>query len=200
MARPRSFNEDLVLDIVTRLFLKFGYTATSISMIMDATNLKKGSIYKAFESKENLFKLCLKRYMAQKFETMQSILEGSKTAFTALEYYLHHEVHVLRGKKVSVHNGHEGCLIINSMIENAPDDDDVRQALLRENEKYCYALADIIRQAQGEGYIRLDLDAEDIAKQTQLFLNTANIYMRAHMDPQDVRSYYNAFLKTISAT
>lgn len=60
MARPREFQEAQVIDHATALFARLGFNGTSIDDLLAATNLKRGSLYKAFGSKRNLFELCLK--------------------------------------------------------------------------------------------------------------------------------------------
>ena len=45
-----------------RLFWERGYEGTSISDLLEGMGLTKSSLYKAFESKESLFRRVLKRY------------------------------------------------------------------------------------------------------------------------------------------
>lgn len=59
MARPRAFDETLVLAQARALFAAQGYHATSIDDLVKATGLLRGSIYKAFGSKRNLFEKIL---------------------------------------------------------------------------------------------------------------------------------------------
>jgi AcrR family transcriptional regulator len=56
MARPREFDENHVLQKALYLFWDNGYEATSLSDLLEATGLTKSSLYKAFESKEGLFR------------------------------------------------------------------------------------------------------------------------------------------------
>ena len=55
MARPRNFAEDVVLAQAAELFARLGYNAASIDDLLAATGLQRGSLYKAFGSKRNLF-------------------------------------------------------------------------------------------------------------------------------------------------
>jgi len=59
MARPRAFDEALVLCQARTLFANQGYNGTSIDDLVKATGLLRGSLYKAFGSKRNLFELML---------------------------------------------------------------------------------------------------------------------------------------------
>ncbi len=55
MARPRAFDEATVLAQARALFAQQGYIGTSIDDLVKATGLLRGSLYKAFGSKRNLF-------------------------------------------------------------------------------------------------------------------------------------------------
>jgi AcrR family transcriptional regulator len=59
MARPRAFDEATVLAQSRALFATQGYNGTSIDDLVKATGLLRGSLYKAFGSKRNLFELVL---------------------------------------------------------------------------------------------------------------------------------------------
>lgn len=57
MGRHKSYDEQTVLQALAALFSEAGYEATSIDQISKATGMKRGSIYQAFGSKANLFRL-----------------------------------------------------------------------------------------------------------------------------------------------
>jgi TetR/AcrR family transcriptional regulator, transcriptional repressor for nem operon len=65
VARPREFDYDDVVRKATFLFWRQGYQNTSIDDIETATGLTKGSLYKAFDNKRDLFKKCLDYYMVR---------------------------------------------------------------------------------------------------------------------------------------
>ncbi|MGY0389326.1 TetR/AcrR family transcriptional regulator [Nocardioides sp. WG-D5] len=60
--RPRSFDEDAVLDAAMRAFWEHGYEGTSVATLEAATGLKAPSLYGAFGSKEALYQSALERY------------------------------------------------------------------------------------------------------------------------------------------
>jgi AcrR family transcriptional regulator len=55
MARPRKFDELHVIDASMSLFAQNGFNATSVDDLLEATGLLRGSLYKAFGSKLNVF-------------------------------------------------------------------------------------------------------------------------------------------------
>jgi TetR/AcrR family transcriptional repressor of nem operon len=63
VGRPREFDYDDVLDKAMLVFWRRGFQGTSITDIERETGLTKGSLYKAFDNKRDLFLKCLERYM-----------------------------------------------------------------------------------------------------------------------------------------
>ena len=76
MARPREFEVGEVLSKARSVFAAQGYKGTSVDELVKATGLMRGSIYKAFGSKRNLFVLVLAEaaYDFQKTEVNLDIL------------------------------------------------------------------------------------------------------------------------------
>jgi TetR/AcrR family transcriptional repressor of nem operon len=64
MARPRAFDMDATLDGMLDVFWRKGFAGTSIPDLSAATDLLPGSLYAAFGSKDEMFRLSLGRYAA----------------------------------------------------------------------------------------------------------------------------------------
>lgn len=64
MGRTREFNEEKVLLESAKVFAKNGYAGTSISQLVKATGLLRGSLYSAYYSKAGLFTTCF-NYIAE---------------------------------------------------------------------------------------------------------------------------------------
>ena len=73
MGRPKSFDEQQVLAQVSQLFATQGFHGTSIDDLVQKTGLLRGSIYKAFGSKRNLFVLILKDLISNFSATEQDL-------------------------------------------------------------------------------------------------------------------------------
>ena len=68
MTRMPAYDRDAALEAAIRLFWAKGYHATSLKDLENALNMRPGSIYAAFKSKQALFLAAMERY----FEKMQS--------------------------------------------------------------------------------------------------------------------------------
>jgi AcrR family transcriptional regulator len=60
--RPRSFDPDTAIEKAMIVFWSKGYENTSIPDLTAAIGINRPSLYSAFRSKENLFRLALDRY------------------------------------------------------------------------------------------------------------------------------------------
>lgn len=62
MARPRTFDMEVVQDGLLDAFWVGGFQGTSLPDLTAATGLRPGSLYAAFGSKDEMFRLALRRY------------------------------------------------------------------------------------------------------------------------------------------
>ncbi|MEM7520291.1 MAG: TetR/AcrR family transcriptional regulator, partial [Pseudomonadota bacterium] len=62
MARPREFEPDEAIENAMEVFWQHGYEGASLPDLLAGMGLTRGSIYKAFKDKKNLFLLVLDRY------------------------------------------------------------------------------------------------------------------------------------------
>jgi AcrR family transcriptional regulator len=62
MARPRQFDEEIVLDKAMDVFWRLGYEGASLSELTNAMGMNAPSIYAAFGSKRGLMQKVLDRY------------------------------------------------------------------------------------------------------------------------------------------
>ena len=63
MPRPKSFSPDEAVRLAAQAFTAGGYEATSVDDLVQALNLHRGSLYKAFGSKRGLFLTVLADYV-----------------------------------------------------------------------------------------------------------------------------------------
>ncbi|MBD3610778.1 MAG: helix-turn-helix transcriptional regulator, partial [Gammaproteobacteria bacterium] len=75
MARPVEFEMDTVLQKAMDTFWEHGYSATSMSNLVEVTGLKPGSIYAAFGSKEGLFLSAIDKYGQRSVKRLQALIE-----------------------------------------------------------------------------------------------------------------------------
>ncbi|GIZ54139.1 TetR/AcrR family transcriptional regulator [Noviherbaspirillum aridicola] len=84
MARPRTFDEDVVIARAAEVFGRIGYNACSVDELVEATALQRGSLYKAFGSKRGLFERVLNRALAGEWYRDPAVLDLLITALREL--------------------------------------------------------------------------------------------------------------------
>lgn len=155
VGRPREFEEDRVLDAAMNIFWNQGYEGTSLKDLCSATGLHKGSLYQAFGDKHQLFLKSLKYYMEQSFKEV------------AASAYLHDSPmanlrSLLKEITIKCIEG-EGCMVINSLVEMAPHDQEVKQMIDQSYVMKQRFLTDLIDRAQRVGEITIKQDSDRLA-------------------------------------
>src|SRR6201991_1538681 len=115
MARPREFDEDHVLERALHVFWDRGYEAASLAELQEATGLTKSSLYKAFESKEGLFRRVLDRYNRDHL-AFRAVALAQSTPRLITETLLHGIVNLHTGQ-----NTPSGCLVTLSALACSAD-------------------------------------------------------------------------------
>lgn len=129
MGRPREFDEDEVLERVMSLFWAQGYEATTMSHLLQATGLAKGSLYQAFGDKERLFLKALRRYLERGRQDLRNCLSRADSGYEGLRSWL------LENARPTLAQGvRTGCMAVNSAVELAPHNAEVRK-ILRDHER-----------------------------------------------------------------
>ena len=155
VGRPREFDEEQVLAAAMDAFWRKGYEATSLVDLTEATGLNKASLYRVFGDKHQLFIAALKNYADIEFRETTAVVSEQASPLTNIRAVV---------KKITDDAGSEkGCMMINSMVELAPHDPEVRQLLKSFGEQRLQAIRDMIVQAQAAGEIRHELDADKLA-------------------------------------
>jgi len=162
VGRPREFDEEAALEAAMDAFWQKGFEATSLADLCTCTGLHKGSLYQAFGDKHALFMRSLKHYADTEFKEgaavilqHESPLEGIRALVREICNY------AAEGK---------GCLMINSMVELAPHDPEVKKAIQQEGQRRIRVVTELLARAQQLGEIRADLVPEKLAQQLMIAL------------------------------
>ena len=136
-------------------FWRKGYEATSLIDLTASTGLNKASLYRVFGDKHQLFMAALKNYSTIEFRETTAVVSESASPLTNLRAVV---------EKVCADAGSEkGCLMINSMVEMAPHDPEVKQLLQEFGTHRLQAIQGMITQAQAAGEIRSELEPPKLA-------------------------------------
>ena len=164
MARPREFDMDQALDAAMGTFWTQGYEATSMTDLVEATGLQKGSLYKAFVDKHDIFMQSLSRYLDGASQKMSEVLSGTPTPVDGLRGWLLGVVLLCRDQPVQ-----RGCFAMNTAVELGPHDPEARALIKRHHARASSLLTETIVSGQQLGQIRTDISAETLSKSLFVF-------------------------------
>lgn len=160
MARPIAFERNEVLDQASRLFWDKGYCATSVADLVEATRLKPGSIYGAFESKEGLFIAALDFYGEQSTGKIRKLFDSAADPLEGIRTFLQRLPGESRRKR-----DHRGCFLINTALEVAPHNRRVRQHVSRHLKRIEQLFTGAYQAALEAGLLQPEADPERLSRQ-----------------------------------
>jgi TetR/AcrR family transcriptional regulator, transcriptional repressor for nem operon len=165
MARHKAFDTAIAIDKAMQLFWKCGYEQTSLNDLLNHIGIGRASFYNAFGDKHTLFMTVLKCYQSLTHDVI--IIDTLRKSDSGLAGI--HSVFDQIVDSLASDREHRGCLLVNTAVEVAPNDDEVA-ALIHENTNRCEsAFSDALLQAREAGEISRDIDPRATAR---FLLNT----------------------------
>jgi TetR/AcrR family transcriptional repressor of nem operon len=151
MARPRTFDEEHVVEAARRQFWETGYHGTSVGDLSRATGLGKGSLYGAFGDKHALFLRIFDEYCAGAERGAAALVDGPEDE--ALD-----RAHAwLLGTARS--STTRGCLLAKGTAELARTDPEVAERAAATFTALVDACTQLVQQAQRAGQVDPQADA-----------------------------------------
>jgi TetR/AcrR family transcriptional repressor of nem operon len=158
MSRPRSFDEDVVLDQAVQLFRERGYDGTSLADLETHLGLGRQSLYNAFGDKQTLFLKALERYQRGVAVGALANLNHPGAGLDAIRAFFRANV-----ESLTAPGPKRTCLVANTILERGSQDAD---ALLRCNHARAElqrALRRALAQAKTRGELAETVDVEAAA-------------------------------------
>jgi AcrR family transcriptional regulator len=135
MANKIKFERETVVRLASQLFWEKGFHATSTRDLQESINMRPGSIYFAFGSKEGLYSESLKDYTAQMQTQIAGFLSSADTVLGGLRAFVDYVVIETKNCSPSAI-----CMLVKANAEFA------------EKETHLYALS-LHLAAQFEAYL-----------------------------------------------
>ena len=165
-----------------------GYEATSMSDLCSCTGLHKGSLYQAFGDKHKLFMNALRHYADTEFREVAAVAFQSDSPLE--------NIRAAVNKICDDAGSDKGCLMINTMVELAPHDPEVRQALKGFGEQRVRVMTDLIAKAQELGEIRVTTAPHKLARQLMMTLAGAATMVKGFLEPREVGEVMNDLIES----
>lgn len=177
MARPREFDEAVVLDAAMQCFWSHGYEATSIRELAETMGITGASLYNAFGDKRSLYRQALDRYVDQSFGDRVRRFEATLPPREAIVAFFTEIIdRSVRDKE------RKGCMLVNSALEVAPHDPEFQQivaGVLRQVEAFFRRC---VEAGQANGAISTAHSPSDMARMLLAMLAGLRVLARACPD------------------
>ncbi len=170
-----------------------GYEATSLSDLMDATGLHKGSLYQAFGDKHTLFIQALKRYLSDMRRMKSKMLAQAATPLEGIRAITHGMLDIADGDCTCP----KGCLAINTLVELAPHDPEVQEVMNDHIQRMRSSFAETVARAQEAGQIRTGRTPEEITALMMTFMMGLGTSLRGHLNKDDAHRLLDAQFEVV---
>lgn len=190
MGRPRSFDQNKVLDAAKDAFWSRGYSATSMRSLSIETGILPGSIHAAFGSKRELFVLSLQQFSDTSGTELDSVSLSDDP------------VKSLRGILESVvqsakESPGRGCMLGNTAVELLPHDEEVRTIVSSGFRSFELRIERSLLAAQQAGQIRKDIDCRSHGRLLLALVQGLHVMARSESQPDDLSDIIETALDTL---
>ncbi|ANB24214.1 TetR family transcriptional regulator [Alteromonas stellipolaris] len=177
MAKTAKFVRQEVVDKATNLYWKKGFHATSMRNLQDEIDMRPGSIYSAFGSKEGLFKETLRNYTDMGLAQLDGLKEASDTPVDALKAFV--KVQVI-DTQTDAPNG--VCMLAKTMGELTSENQDLIEVTKAHLAEISHEFVVLIKKAQTLGLIDQTKDAKDLASHVQIQITGLRTFAKLNND------------------
>jgi TetR/AcrR family transcriptional repressor of nem operon len=191
IGRPKSFDQQVALQAATDLFWRRGYAATSLDDLLGVMSLSKSSFYAEFNSKEALYRACLKNYQKMVVFHLDQVRSGASSLRSFLDAIFQEAI------DDATSGDPKGCLIVNSAVEfgqhKAQFTEDVRVAL----EAVQKAFESAIQIAVRNGEYATTSSPKLLAKAITTLMSGVRTMIKGGMPTKDAKAVTQKVLDSI---
>jgi TetR/AcrR family transcriptional regulator, transcriptional repressor for nem operon len=192
MPRPRTFDEEDVVDRAMEVFWTRGYETTSIADLTAELGLHPGTIYRTFGDKHTLFLRALARYRDKHARALAPALLAGGPVLPRIRAVL------IGFIDLAVEEDRpRGCLAANTAGELLPADKDAAAAVADVLSVVENGFLQGLRLAAGQGEIAHTLDLPGCAAMLTLLLQGLQVVAKADPDPQRLTRAVDAALQSL---
>lgn len=155
----KDFDVDEAVDRAMKVFWAKGYEATSISNLVDAMQINKGSLYNAFGSKKALFTRAFLKYDRENRQATLKQLEAMDDPVHAIEILFDGLV-----AESAADTERKGCLLVNTALDMPNHSKDIQDMVTSALLEFEGFFERTIKAGQACGQISPSIDASEAAK------------------------------------
>jgi TetR/AcrR family transcriptional repressor of nem operon len=194
VARPRSFDEEQVIDRAMELFWARGYEATSVSDLTGELGVHPGSLYRTFGDKHALFLRALARYRDSQARALAPALMAGGPVLPRIRATLVGFIEL-----AAAEDKPRGCLAANTVGELLPGDKDAASGVAGVLSDVEDGFLQGLRAAARQGEIASTLDLPGWAVTLTMLVQGLQVVAKADPDPRRLVRGVDAALLALAA-
>jgi TetR/AcrR family transcriptional regulator, transcriptional repressor for nem operon len=159
MPRAKAFDPSVALDRAVELFWQRGYEGASMTMLLDAMDISRQSLYDTFGDKHKLFLAALDRYrhnLHVELARLMAISESGRAGIRA--------VFDMVGREVLDRSEHRSCMMANAALELGQHDDAVRGRVASHLAQVEELFHDALERDRAAGQLAAERDTRAAAR------------------------------------
>lgn len=174
MSKAAKFDRQQVIDKAMELYWEKGFHATSMRNLQDVIDMRPGSIYATFGSKEGLFKEALSHYTQLGIAMLAQCIDNSPSQLAGLQQFVKCQVLADPSQVPS-----KVCMLAKSVAELTDEHPELlneAKAALKTMER---EFAAVISKAQQLGELPKERDPNQLARHLQVQIAGLRSYAQA---------------------
>ena len=174
MANNSKFNRQEAIHAAMALYWEKGFHATSMRNLQDTIDMRPGSIYAQFGSKEGLFKEAIKHYLTMSLTQLANSVDTSVSKVEGLKSFI--KTAVTRNESAPSNM----CMLVKTISELTQDNSALLSAAKQALNTVEKEFSNLIAQAQEEGELDKSVDPTRLAKILQINIMGMRMYIQAN--------------------
>lgn len=181
MARPKEFDETVVLRKAMDLFWEQGYGATSMDDLTEHLEIGRASLYSTYGAKHDLFMRALDTYIQDRVTSLTEALSQPGPVIPVIRNVLN-----MFSRRACDLN-RPGCMLTNSATELATRDPQVARQVQQTWARLESTIASALVRARAQGELGEDHDPYALASFLLVFIQGLLVVGKGDPEPQRLR-------------
>lgn len=195
MARPVELDREKALHDAMLQFWRRGYHKTSMRDLTEATQLKPGSLYGAFDNKHSLFLRSLDYYSEELKQFVDATLHSNEPPLVRIVLFFKQ----LLDEMADDPEG-RGCLLVNTLLETPPEDDEILQRATRALAYVEQGFREVLAEAQERGELASGKDPNSLARLLMTGIFGLRVYNKMQPQRQELDGIVDSLLSTLAGS
>lgn len=192
--RPREFDREQALLKARDLFWRQGYEGTSMSDLVAELGIASARIYKAFGSKELLFREAIASYESHEGGFAERAFSEETGVRAAIKRLLEDAVALYSRADLP-----QGCMVVSSAASVSAENSGIKTWLAEHRLLRTQGIIERLRLAVKNGELPADTDADSLGDYIAVFLHGLSIQARDGVTKERLSAAVNVALSALGS-